>query len=109
MSCSKAEQKILALNSALFHFRSAAEFGMEAAFTKEDEVTTIHPELVEISGIFNGIAQRAATAGYLKIAQGILNRHGLNRPVIAADLRPWADAERVNIDFEKLFHKETKW
>jgi hypothetical protein len=107
--CSNPEQKILALNYALQHFRSAAGFGMEAAFTKEDEVTTLHPELVETPGVFNKIAQRAVLAGYLKTAQGILNRHRLNRPVTVEDLKPWADAEQINIDFEKLFYKETKW
>lgn len=109
LSCTKPEQKILALNYARQHFRTASDGGMEAAFAKEDEVTTLHPGLSIVPGIFNNIAKRAVIAGYFKTAQKILNRHGLNRPTMTGDLKPWADAEQIKIELEKLFSKETTW
>lgn len=108
LSSTNPDQKKLALDHAVQHFRIAGNHGMEEAFTREDEVTTIHPELSYSSGIFNGIAQRAAIAGYLKIAQGILQRHALSTPTSMIDLKAWSDAEQVDIDFTKIF-KEIKW
>lgn len=96
-------QKNLALESAIQHFKAAQIFGIEEAFSKEDEATSIHPELNSPNN-FNTIAERATAAGYLKVALEILRRHDLPLP----NSLTWATAEKVNITFTKLYGNE-KW
>ncbi len=96
-------QKNLALESAIQHFKAAQIFGMEEAFSREDEATSIHPELNSPNN-FNTIAEHATTAGYLKVALEILRRHDLPLP----NSLTWATAEKVDITFTKLYRNE-KW